>query len=317
MKLFPSQAVALGALLLAAPAFAQVGPDVIYGSDDRLDLYQVQNTRLLEAADSTVALFSAGDVSVAGNRANLSVSHYGRGMSLCTDEPFYDQVNGAFCSGSLVAPDVIMTAGHCVRSESACQGTKFVFGFGVKSQGVMPSSVGADDVYSCKKLIAQTLVGNGADFALIRLDRPVTGRAPLRFNRGGDPANGTPLVVIGHPAGLPTKIAGGAKVRDASPNGYFVANLDTYGGNSGSAVFNATNLVIEGILVRGENDYVWRGSCRVSQQCADDACRGEDVTKMTSVLPSLPGTAGEAAASYVVRPETVLSTLKTALESNP
>lgn len=36
------------------------------------------------------------------------------------------------------------------------------------------------------------------------------------------------------PAGLPTKIAGGATMRDASPNGYYVANLDTYGGNSGS-----------------------------------------------------------------------------------
>lgn len=317
MKPFPSKALALGALLLAAPAFAQVGPDVIYGSDDRIDLYQTQNTLLLEAADSTVALFSGSDVTLAGGRANLSVSHYGRSMNLCPSEPFYDQVNGAFCSGSLVAPDVIMTAGHCVRSESACQGTKFVFGFGVRSQGVMPGSVGADDVYSCKKLIAQTLVGNGADFALIRLDRAVTGRRPLRFNRTGDPANGTPLVVIGHPAGLPTKIAGGAKVRDASPNGYFVANLDTYGGNSGSAVFNATNLVIEGILVRGENDYVYRGGCRVSQECADDACRGEDVTKMTSVLPSMPGTAGEEAASYVVRPDTVLSALRTALESNP
>ncbi len=317
MKSFPSKAAALGALLFAVPAFAQIGPDVIYGSDDRLDLYQVENSRLREAADSTVALFSGSDVSLAGGKASLSVRPYGSGMSLCADEPFFDQVNGAFCSGSLIAPDVIMTAGHCVRSESACQGTKFVFGFGVKAKGVMPTSVAASDVYSCKKLIAQEVVNSGADYALIKLDRPVTGHKPLKFNRAGDPANGTPLVVIGHPAGLPTKVAGGAKVRDASRSGYFVANLDTYGGNSGSAVFNATNLNIEGILVRGENDYVWRGSCRVSQQCADDACRGEDVTKMTSVLPHIPGAASEDVESYVVRPETILSTLKTALESNP
>lgn len=314
---FPSKAAAVLSLLLAVPSFAQVGPDVIYGSDDRLDLYQVENSRLREAAESTVALFQAGQVSVNGSRASLSVRPYGSGMSLCADEPFYDQVNGAFCSGSLIAPDVIMTAGHCVRTEQACQGTKFVFNFGVKQKGVMPTSVGADDVYSCKKLIAQTLVGNGADFALIKLDRPVVGRRPLRFNRNGDPANGTPLVVIGHPAGLPTKVAGGAKVRDASPSGYYVANLDTYGGNSGSAVFNATNLVVEGILVRGENDYVWRGSCRVSQQCADDACRGEDVTKMSSVVPSIPSPAAEETAAYVVKPETVLSTLRAALGENP
>lgn len=315
---FPSKAAALGALLLAAmPALAQVGPDVIYGSDDRLDIYQVENAKLREAADSTVALFSGSDVSVAGDKATLSVSPYGPGMSLCPEEPFYEQVNGAFCSGSLIAPDVIMTAGHCVRSQDACEGTKFVFGFGVKAKGVMPKTVASSDVYSCRKLIAQEVVGTGADYALIKLDRPVAGHKPLKFNRTGDPANGTPLVVIGHPAGLPTKVAGGAKVRDASPSGYFVANLDTYGGNSGSAVFNAKTLVVEGILVRGENDYVWRGSCRVSNECADDACRGEDVTKMSSVLPHVPGAAAESVESYVVRPETVLSTLRTALGENP
>lgn len=312
---FPSKAGALLALLLAVPSFAQVGPDVIYGNDDRLDLYQVENTRLREAADSTVALFQASQVSATGA---LSVRPYGTGMSLCPDEPFYEQVNGAFCSGSLIAPDVIMTAGHCIRSESACQGTKFVFGFAVKSKGVNPTSVPPGEVYGCKKLIASEVVGTGADYALVKLDRPVTNHRPLKFNRAGDPANGTPVLVIGHPAGLPVKIAGGSKVRDASPGGYFVANLDTYGGNSGSAVFNATNLNVEGILVRGENDYVWRGSCRVSQVCADDGCRGEDVTKMSSVLPHIPSPVAEGAAAYVVKPETILSTLRSAaLAENP
>jgi len=66
-----------------------------------------------------------------------------------------------------------------------------------------------------------------------------------------------------------------------------VANLDTFGGNSGSAVFNAETGEVEGILVRGENDYVWsdeNGSrCRVPQQCTNDACRGEDVTRITNI----------------------------------
>ncbi len=74
--------------------------------------------------------------------------------------------------------------------------------------------------------------------------------------------------------------------RDASPNGYYVANLDTYGGNSGSAVFNAKTGVIEGILMRGENDYVYKNGCRVSNVCASDACRGEDVTKLSSITSS-------------------------------
>ena len=53
------------------------------------------------------------------------------------------------------------------------------------------------------------------------------------------------------------KVAGGAKVRSNNNGVYFVANLDTYGGNSGSAVFNLQTREVEGILVRGENDYVY------------------------------------------------------------
>lgn len=277
------------AVLLASPAFAQIEPEVIYGDDDRVDLHQVQSGKVLELADSTVALFEASDVAIEGGKARLKTSHYGNGMSLCKEEPFWDQVNGAFCSGSLVAPDILMTAGHCVRSEAACQGTKFVFGFAYKTKGQNVSQVPASDVYSCAKLLGREEVGSGADWALIKLDRPVTGHKPLSINKLGDPAEGTPLVVIGHPAGLPTKVAGGASVRDPKPNGYFVANLDTYGGNSGSAVFNARTGLIEGILVRGETDYVWKGQCRVSKYCGNDECRGEDVTKITSVLPHLPG----------------------------
>jgi hypothetical protein len=102
--------------------------------------------------------------------------------------------------------------------------------------------------------------------------------------------------VIGHPAGLPTKVAGGAKVRDASPEGFFVANVDTYGGNSGSIVINARTGKGAGILVRGEADYVYKGDCRVSKVCAADACRGEDVTKLSSV--AFPAPASPSLASF-------------------
>jgi V8-like Glu-specific endopeptidase len=256
---------------------------VIYGADDRLDLYQVSDARLLALADSTVGLFQGSDVAINGDKADLTTESYAQGYGLCKEEPFYDQVTGAFCSGSLVAPDIIMTAGHCVKSADACKTTKFVFGFGVKAAGVMPVSVPAGEVYGCAQLIGREQVGTGADWALIRLDRKVANHKPLKYNTQDTLKNGDSLVVIGHPAGLPTKVAGGATVRDITPKGYFVANLDTYGGNSGSAVFNARTGDIEGILVRGENDYVYKNGCRVSNVCPSEGCRGEDVTKLSSV----------------------------------
>jgi hypothetical protein len=268
-------------------------PQVIYGEDGRQDLYQVQNPRMRQFAQSTVALFEAGDVDIpAGStQARLKTRSYGEANNLCADEPYRDQQAGAFCSGSLVAQDLIMTAGHCVTDERACKGIKFVFGFGIGSAGADPTSVPASEVYGCGQLVGRRQDGEtGPDYAIVRLDRPVANHAPLKLNRSGAIANGTKLFVIGHPSGLPTKVAGGAQVRDADKNGYFVANLDTYGGNSGSAVFNAVTGQIEGILVRGERDFVYDSekACMRSNRVPDDGGRGEDVTKVSEVLALVP-----------------------------
>ncbi len=280
------KAVIVSAVLatFVAGAFAADKSDkVIYGDDDRLDIYQVSNDRLLKLADSTVGLFQGYNVVITGDKAKLTTKSYAQGYNLCKEEPFYEQVTGAFCSGSLVAPDIIMTAGHCVESMDACRTIKFVFGFAVKTAGVMPDTVPAGEVYGCSELIGREEAGSGADWALIRLDRNVADHAALQYNTQDTLKNGDELFVIGHPAGLPTKIAGGSTVRDASPEGYYVANLDTYGGNSGSAVFNAKTGVVEGILVRGETDYVYKDGCRVSNVCSSTGCRGEDVTKLSSI----------------------------------
>jgi hypothetical protein len=139
----------------------------------------------------------------------------------------------------------------------------------------------------------------------------VAGHAPLKVNRSGAPAKGTPIIVIGHPAGLPTKVAGGAAVREVK-EGYFTANLDTYGGNSGSAVFNARTGQIEGILVRGENDFVYdsANSCRRSNVCSADGCRGEDVTTIGSLIGNIPTAAGESLKAFTANPGPSLNTLK-------
>jgi hypothetical protein len=290
--------LALAAALVAAvPASAQFRAKVVYGTDGRIDLYQTDSARLRSLADSTVALFQASGVTASNGVATLATQSYAAQYGLCKEEPFFEQEVGAFCSGSLVAPDVIMTAGHCVPTPEECAGIKFVFGFAVKEKGVLPKSVPESEVYGCKELIGREQVGSGADWALVRLDRKVAGHKPLKLNLTGKIAPKTEVLVIGHPAGLPLKIAGGAQVRDSSNDGFFVANLDTYGGNSGSAVFNAQTGLVEGILVRGEQDYVQKGDCRVSNVCPADGCRGEDVTKIANVADKIPAAAHESRAA--------------------
>lgn len=267
-------------------AVAKIAPSVIYGDDDRIDYYQISDEVTLSQADATVALVRTASLETIGDLTTLKTSPYGTTMGLCTTEPFWSQETLAFCSGSLVAPDIIMTAGHCLRTQSTCDQTKFVFGFRVGDAVTLPKQVPTDYVFSCKQLIHTVADPRGEDFALVRLDRPVTHVRPLAYRSEGRLTAGDGLKVMGHPSGLPLKIAGGATVRSMQDQ-FLVANLDTYGGNSGSAVFNAVTGLVEGVLVRGEMDYIYQNGCRVSNRCADNACRGEDVTLMERVIPVL------------------------------
>jgi V8-like Glu-specific endopeptidase len=202
----------------------------------------------------------------------------------CAEERFSHQITAAMCSGFLVGNKYLVTAGHCITSESDCASNKWVFDYKVDDAGQSGVTVANTSVYSCKRIISRALDRMSQDdYAYIELDRVVTDRAPLTFRKTGSINAGDEILVIGHPTGLPTKITDGAHVR-ALKGKFFTANLDTYGGNSGSAVFNATTGVVEGILVRGENDYISdsRG-CRASNICPEDGCRGEDVTYITNI----------------------------------
>lgn len=281
--------------VLAVSAFATTpagDPDrVIYGEDDRQDIYQVTNSRDVALAASTVVLINANKLTRSGDKFEIAADTFQREFGLCDSEPFKDQFSGGFCSGAQVGEDLIITAGHCVVSASECEATKFVFGYAVTKEGQYPTSTPASEVYGCKEIIARKQEGNGADYALIRTDRAITGHAALKINRVPDLKSGDKVGVIGHPSGLPVKVAfGDSEVRTVSKPGFFVANLDTYGGNSGSAVFNTKSGLIEGILVRGENDFKYENGCRVSNVCTATGCRGEDVTKISELATLIPET---------------------------
>jgi subtilisin-like proprotein convertase family protein len=280
-------------VVLYSGTVAATEAEVIYGDDDRKDVFDPTNSsQMVELSRSTAALVMTGTLTPAPGAPNsmqLPTKTFGTAYSLCASEPFKDQPNPAFCSGFLVAENILVTAGHCVETQTDCSSTSFIFGFGYETQGQNVTLVPKANIYTCKRLIAQNVGGsNQSDYAVVELDRVVTDREPLSYRTTGMVDKGAALTVIGHPSGLPTKIAGGASVRTSSLPAYFVANLDTYGGNSGSAVFNNVSGEVEGILVRGENDFVTQGSCRVSNRCTNEGCRGEDVTRSTEFSPFVP-----------------------------
>ncbi|HZR83268.1 MAG TPA: serine protease [Candidatus Binatia bacterium] len=233
-------------------------------------------------ADSVAALVEHGKLRrTSDGRFRLATTSYQEEYDLCAGETFAAQPLGCFCTGFLVAPDVIATAGHCVRSTKAARRTWFVFGFRMLNRDRARTEFHAADVYRGAALLGREEADSGPDWALVRLDRPVVGRAPLRVRDAGKISDDRRVFVIGHPSGLPSKLAGGARVRENRRRAFFVANLDTYGGNSGSPVFDQRTKVVEGILVRGEQDFVAKGDCYVSTVCPDAGCQGESVTRST------------------------------------
>ena len=263
--------------------------ETVYGEDSRKNLFEITDQKTLKIADATVGLFDAADAIDQGNgNVRIKSQKYGESEGLCSTEKFYNENEGAWCSGTLIAPNVVITAGHCIQNQVECAKTAFAFGYSYSHQGDDPELRPKTEIYGCKLVLSQTLdqAGRGMDYSIVQLDRPVTGHLPVTLGNGANLANGTALTVIGHPSGLPTKVATG-KVRDnAAAQPYYVTNLDTFAGNSGSGVFNSSTGTYEGILVRGDTDFKTDAArnCTVSNVNPEDGGRGEDVTKLSAAL---------------------------------
>lgn len=271
---------------------------VIYGQDNRKEVHRVlSDANLRRSADAVVTLFDASRVVPLddGKTSKIIKKMYGTEYRLCEIEVFYTQPCSAFCSGVLVAPDMIATAGHCVDTPGktpAVKDIRVVFGYRMNPDDTISLNVRNEDVYS-GTLVKRVYTQGGPDWALVKLDRVVTGRAPVAIRRTSKIADAEDIYVIGHPCGLPAKFADGALVRDNSNSDFFIANLDTYGGNSGSPVFNRNTHEVEGLLVRGERDFTSQDtsiaeSCQISLTCPNTGCRGEDCVRTTLFASLVP-----------------------------
>lgn len=279
---------ACGLALLAQPLPARAGPnvrpEVVYGADNRLEVSALAGAKAANA-DATVALVQASQIVAAGKGMSRLVSDsLGVAYNLCPGQRFRSQPTAAFCSGFLARPDEVVTAGHCV-SWANLKSTRFVFGYRVLASGQARTTIADREIYRGVRIVTRRAEPT-RDFAVVRLDRKVVGHAPAEIQGASSLALQTPLYVIGHPSGLPAKFAAGAKVLGNGSPFYFSANLDTFGGNSGSPVFHAGTHKVVGILVRGAPDYRPKGGCYVANILPDGKGE-EESTRISLVRPYL------------------------------
>lgn len=238
------------------------GHDAVYGDDNRMDVYAVSNPLFVNLAKSTAALIEKTKIKNLGLESLISSKSLGDMYNLCPEERFRHQPTAANCSGTLVAPDVIMTAAHCYDlAKQICKEFVWVFDYKVSKENQASVTVSNDNIYECGEVILKEMnLDSGIDHALIKLKRPVADRAFAKLRKNGELSVNDSLVLIGHPSGLPTKIAGDAFVLKVLKNS-FISNVDAFSVNSGSGVFNGRTGEVEGILSSGQLDYNGTGNC--------------------------------------------------------
>lgn len=255
--------------------------DVVYGVDNRKDYFEADLAyrSLSSSVAGLVSLnrFSKGSRTNSFNVASMTLED---GANICPNENFANQLTAPMCTGFLIAPDIMITAGHCylqgTTTQERCENAVWVFGYAQTSARANPTrDIPLENIYTCEKVLGARQTGPH-DFAIIKLSRKVIGRKPLKFRTSGKISSTTSLTVIGHPSGLPMKIANGGKVTNNSGKETFSTNLDTFHGNSGSPVFDARTGYVEGILVQGKTDYIPSDakdpkSCLVVNNCDNDA----------------------------------------------
>jgi V8-like Glu-specific endopeptidase len=220
--------------------------------------------------------------------SQLQTTKFADFQILCENERFKEQPVGAFCSGLLVDPDLIVTAGHCVKNANDLTNTRFLFGYRIEDENQARTTISNSDIYRGKEIVGRRQdPGKGSDWCIVRLDRPVENHSHFEnIRKWGKIPDSAKVHVISHPVELPLKYD--AWERDNQNDPYVVCNLDTYGGNSGSPVINDDQPhEIEGILVRGDTDFKQVGDCQRSNVCANSGCSGEDVTRATEFADNL------------------------------
>ncbi|EQC44217.1 serine protease [Bacteriovorax sp. Seq25_V] len=276
-------------LLLAFTNSVIAKNKAIYGEFNVFHTETSQDISIRKNAKATALVVNKFSIEkITDNLFAMNTKTLGQRAPLCEGNPWKDEIALGSCSSFLISKDTIVTAGHCVQNAQwDCNQKSFIFNVESKFfTSTKKQYFRKSDVYTCSKILAHEIdADSGIDLAVIKLDREVEGVTPLKLSRTGDEKLGTSITMIGNPLGLSSMTSENGRIRAFEEN-FYVADLDSFAGNSGAPVFKNDSNDVIGVLVRGEEDFEYNEEtdCFEQVKCLEGECRGEDIVKASSVL---------------------------------
>jgi len=170
-----------------------------------------------------------------------------------------------WCSGTLIADDLFLTAGHCLDPEDSSRwqlprekdglplrpaelAREFIVQFRFEANDLPPEALSYVNDVGVVRLEEHR--NQGVDYAILRLSAGAGVNNGVTRVSAIDSRPGLPIAILQHPGGDLMKVGSGSVARLLGPKITY-ATIDTLGGSSGSGILDAVGGKLVGIHTNG------------------------------------------------------------------
>ena len=156
------------------------------------------------------------------------------------------------CTATLIGPDLLVTAGHCVSTDAEVEDRRITFDFQTDCGGNRPGGYNPK-FHKLLRVIKSKFITLEIDYCVIQMVTPPGGLGlPIVPLRPDTPPEGEPLFIVHHPRGAIKKISRypidpNCKVLPippTDPGGRVYFNCDIDNGSSGSSIFDSAGRIV-------------------------------------------------------------------------